>query len=297
MPLFIIVCMRYGVIDIGSNSVRLMVSEELERVYKKINTTGLGRGLAVTGELKEENMRVTANAVEEFYREAQREGCGVIYVFATEAVRSAKNRGAFIDMLKSKGIDVDIVESQNEAKLGFYGAYTNGRVCVMDIGGASTELAVGDEKRLDYALSRPVGLVRIFDNCGEDITKIDEYIGEIIKGYGKLPRYDEVLSIGGTASTFVAIAENMALYDPARVDMYRLTKKTVDEITAYIHSLSLDERLKINGLEPKRREVIVGGGRLLSRLMDYLKCDYVTVRESDNQEGYLKYKKGLFAFE
>lgn len=296
-PLFIIVCMRYGVIDIGSNSVRLMVSEELERVYKQINTTGLGRGLALTGELKEQNMLVTANAVEEFYREAERENCKEIYVFATEAVRSAKNRGVFIDMLNSKGIDVDIVESKNEAKLGFYGAYTKGRVCVMDIGGASTELAVGDEKGLKYALSRPVGLVRIFDNCGENIPKIDEYVDGIIKGYGTLPEYDEVLSIGGTASTFVAIAENMKVYDPARVDMYKLTKKTVDGITAYIHSLSLDERLKINGLEPKRREVIVGGGRFLSRLMDYLKSDYVTVRESDNQEGYLKYKKGLFTFE
>lgn len=289
--------MRYGVIDIGSNSVRLMVSEEFDRIYKKINTTGLGRGLALTGELKEENMLVTANAVETFYREAQKDGCGAIYVFATEAVRSAKNRSVFIDMLKAKGIDVDIVESKNEAKLGFYGAYTKGRVCVMDIGGASTELAVGDEEGLEYALSRPVGLVRIFDNCKENLSKIDEYVDGIIKGYGTLPEFDQVLSIGGTASTFVAIAENMKVYDPVRVDMYKLTKKTVDEITAYIHSLSLDERLKINGLEPKRREVIVGGGRLLSRLMDYLKRDCITVRESDNQEGYLKYKKGLVRFE
>lgn len=293
----IIVCMRYGIIDIGSNSVRLLVSEESERIYKKINTTGLGRGLALTGNLQTDNMNITAQAVEDFYREAEKEGCGEIYVFATEAVRSAKNRDVFVNMLKFRGIDVDVVASKNEAKLGFFGAYTKGRVCVMDIGGASTELAVGDEKGLEYALSRPVGLVRIFDNCGEDIAKIEEYVDGIIKGYGTLPEFDEVLSIGGTASTFVAIAENMKIYDPSRVDMYRLSKNKVDEIVAYLHSLSLDERLKVNGLEPKRREVIVGGGILLSRLMDYLGKDYVIVRESDNQEGYLKYKKGLVRFE
>lgn len=295
--LSIIVDMRYGIIDIGSNSVRLLVSEELDRIYKKINTTGLGRGLAVTGELREENMRITANAVEEFYLDAKKEGCGEVYVFATEAVRSAKNRNTFVAMLNGKGIDVDIVESKNEAKLGFFGAYTEGRVCVMDIGGASTELAAGGIKGPEYAVSMPVGLVRIFDNCGEDIQKIHSYVDKIIQGYGVLPQFDEILSIGGTASTYVAIAENMRMYDPAKVDMYKLTKNKVEEITSYIHSLSSEERLHINGLEPKRRDVIVGGGILLSSLMEYLGKDYVIVRESDNQEGYLKYKKGLVRFE
>lgn len=289
--------MRYGIIDIGSNSVRLLVSDEMNRLYKRINTTGLGRGLALTGNLQEENMLVTAEAIEEFFVEAREQGCDEIYAFATEAVRSAKNREVFVGMLKDKGIDIDIIASQNEAKLGFYGAYTSGKVCVMDIGGASTELAVGDEKGISYAKSLPVGLVRIFDNCGEDYTKIDDYVDDIIKGYGKLPVFDNILSIGGTASTFVAIAENMKIYDPKVVDNYKLTKKVVDSLTDMIHNTSFEDRLNINGLEPKRRAVIVGGGRLLSKLMEYLGKDHVIVRESDNQEGYLKYKKGLFRFE
>lgn len=289
--------MRYGIIDIGSNSVRLLVSDELTRVYKKINTTGLGRGLALTGELSQENMLVTAKTIEDFFAEAREQGCGEVYAFATEAVRSAKNRQIFVDMLKAKNIDIDIVANKNEAKLGFYGAYTDGRVCVMDIGGASTELAVGDNNGIEYAKSMPIGLVRIADNCGEDYSAIDEYIDNIIKGYSTLPDFDNILSIGGTASTYVAIAENMKVYNPKVVDNYKLTQKTVDEITDMIHAKSMQERLSINGLEPKRRGVIVGGGRLLSKLMTYLGKDYVIVRESDNQEGYLKYIKGLISFE
>ena len=283
----IIIYMRYGIIDIGSNSVRLLVSDDMDRVFKKINTTGLGRGLALTGRLQEDNMVNTANAVIDFVEEAKRVGCEEIYTFATEAVRSAKNRSDFMKLLSAKEIVVDVVASQDEAKLGFAGAYTQGRCCVMDIGGASTELAVGDENGLIYAKSMPVGLVRIYDNCKEDYSSIDKYISDVIKGYGHIPEFDELLSIGGTASTFVAMSENMKIYDPKVVDNYKLTLETVEKWTEKIHALDIEKRY-INGLEPKRRNVIVGGGRLLAALMRMLGRNYVIVRESDNQEGYLK---------
>ena len=280
--------MRYGIIDIGSNSVRLLVSDDMDRVFKNINTTGLGRGLALTGRLGETNMKETANAVIKFVEEARDVGCEEIYTFATEAVRSAQNRLDFLKMLSDNGIVVDVVASEDEAKLGFSGAYTKGTCCVMDIGGASTELAVGNADGLIYAKSMPIGLVRIFDNCKEDREKIDKYIADIIKGYGEIPQFDELLSIGGTASTFVAMNEKMKEYDSKIVDYYKLTLKCVDEWIEKLSAMDMDERLCVNGLEPKRRNVIVGGGCLLSSLMRKLGRSYVIVRESDNQEGYLK---------
>ncbi|MCX4363883.1 MAG: hypothetical protein OSJ74_10985 [Clostridia bacterium] len=280
--------MRYGIIDIGSNSVRLLVSDDEKRVFKKINTTGLGRGLALSGRLGEENMFVTAKAAADFADEAKAAGCEEIYAFATEAVRSAANRREFVTMLEKYGLTVDIVGGNDEATLGFSGAYTEGVCCVMDIGGASTELAIGDEKGLIYAKSVPAGLVRIFDNCGEDFKKIDEYIDRVLQGYGKVPSFDRLLSIGGTASTFVAINEKMKIYNSQIVDNYRLTLETVENLTDKIHAMTMEERLNIDGLEPKRRNLIVGGGRLLASIMKMLRQDCVIVRESDNQEGYLK---------
>lgn len=280
--------MRYGIIDIGSNSVRLLVSDDEKRVFKKINTTGLGRGLALSGRLGEENMFVTAKAAADFADEAKAAGCEEIYAFATEAVRSAANRREFVTMLEKYGLTVDIVDGNDEATLGFSGAYTEGVCCVMDIGGASTELAIGDEKGLIYAKSVPAGLVRIFDNCGEDCKKIDEYIDRVLQGYGKVPSFDRLLSIGGTASTFVAINEKMKIYNSQIVDNYRLTLETVENLTDKIHAMTMEERLNIDGLEPKRRNLIVGGGRLLASIMKMLRQDCVIVRESDNQEGYLK---------
>ena len=279
--------MKYAVIDVGSNSVRLMVSEDLERIYKKINTTRLGMGLALTGRLDSERMIETAQAIEEYVKEAKAVKCDEIFVFATEAVRSATNKDEFVDMLAKKDIAIDIVASEIEAKLGFAGAYTDGVCCVLDIGGGSAELAVGDGSGLSYAKSLPIGLMRIYDRCQENIEAIDKYVVDTIAGYGQLPPFDNLLAIGGTATTFVAIKEKMTSYDPKVVDGYALTKKDVDEITQRIHAMDMQDRLAVQGLEPKRANVIVGGGRLLSAIMSMLGRESLTVRESDNQEGYL----------
>ncbi len=284
--------MKYGVIDIGSNSVRLMVSDGIKSLYKKINTTRLGSALSLTGRLDKERMKETAEATEQFVLEAKREHCESIYVFATEAVRSAQNRDEFLQLLLEKHIQVEIISSKDEAKLGFVGAYTDGVCCVLDIGGGSAELAVGDVNGLTYAKSLPIGAVRIFDSCKEDVVAIDEFISCNLKEYGKLPKFDNLIAIGGTATTFVAIMEKMTVYNPKVVDGYGLTLKSIEEITNAIHNMDMAARLQLAGLEPKRANVIVGGGRLLAAIMRMLGCQSVTVRESDNLEGYLKLKLG-----
>ncbi len=284
--------MKYAVIDVGSNSVRLMVSDGERTIYKKINTTRLALGLSLTGNLDGERMEETAAAIEEYVKEANEQKCDGIYVFATEAVRSARNRRDFVDMLARRGIDIDVVASQDEAKLGFAGAYTDGVCCVLDIGGASSEIAVGDANGLTYAKSLPIGLVRIFDKCAEDIDLIDSYVADVIAQYGNVPKFDKMLAIGGTATTFVAVKEKMKKYDAAIVDGYILKRSDVIRITDEIYNMDMSQRLTLDGLEAKRANIIVGGGRLLSAIMEMLGQEELIVRESDNQEGYLKYKLG-----
>ena len=283
---------KYGVIDIGSNSIRLMLSEDFITIKKELATTQLSQGLQNSGFLCKEAMERSANAIENFYNKAFTEGAEEVYVFATEAVRSAKNRDEFVKMLLNRDIHIEILPSQYEAKIGFYGAYTGGRVCVMDVGGASTELAVGDEKGICYSKSLPIGIVRIKDQCKEDLSEMQHYIESAIKQYGEVPEFDDILAIGGTASSFAAINMQMEKYDTKKVDFYKLQYEDIDRMVKNIHSVPFDERGSIKGLSLKRRDVIVGGGMLLMAIMKYLKKDYLIVRESDNQEGYLMYKKG-----
>lgn len=283
---------KYAVIDIGSNSIRLMVSQGLTTLFKILRTTQLSEKLQLTQNLCQDAMNRSIDAIVELHEIAKQENVTKVYTFATEAVRSAKNKQVFIDKLKEKGIEIEVLPSQYEAKIGFFGAYTSGRVAVVDVGGASTEIAVGDEKGIDYSKSVQIGIVRIKDNCSEDLESIENFIDQKLKDYGNVPEFDEILAIGGTASSFAAIKMKMKEYDTKKVDFYKLTYSDIEQMVKNIHSVPFDERGSIAGLSLKRRDVIVGGGVLLLKLMKFLKKDYLIVRESDNQEGYLKYKLG-----
>lgn len=286
--------MKYGVIDIGSNSVRLMVSDGTKTLYKRVNTTRLSEGLGLTGKLTEAAMSRTADAAAEFVRAAEEDGCGEIYAFATEAVRSASNGGEFVAMAAARGVTVDVVRGETEAKLGFYGAYSGGRQAVLDIGGASTELAIGGEDGMEYGKSLHIGSVRIKDLCGEDTDKIRAFAAKTVEGYGDgLPPFDKLISIGGTGSTLVSVRERMKVYDTSRVHGAVLKREEIEKLAEDIHAVPLNERGAIDGLPEKRRDVIVGAALLMCAVMDRLGSKEIVVSERDNQEGYLRYRLGL----
>lgn len=284
--------MKYGVIDIGSNSVRLMFSDGERTLGKTLDTTRLSEGLSLTGRLTDAAMERTANAVTTFACKAKAEGCDKVFAFATEAVRSAVNGGDFVALCARGGVDVDVVQGDREAQLGFWGAYSGGTQAVLDIGGASTELAVGDLGGLQYGKSLHIGSVRIRDLCGEDTDKIRALARATVVQYGKVPRFDKLLSIGGTGSTLVSVDKEMQVYDTHRVHGSVLTRERIEELAFNIHSVPMDEREKIVGLPPKRKDVVVGAALLMCEVMDYLGAKSIEVSESDNQEGYLKFALG-----
>ena len=284
--------MKYGVIDIGSNSVRLMTSDGRNTLSKTLRTTRLSEGLSLTGQLSAEAIARTADAVADFAAIAKAQGCDEVWAFATEAVRSARNGADFVAAAAQRGVSVDVIPGGTEAKLGFWGAYSGGTQAVLDIGGASSELAVGNESGLLYAKSLHLGSVRIFDLCREDVGAIAALAAETVQGYGEVPRFDKLISIGGTGSTLVSVDKEMEVYDSARVHGAVLTRARIEQIARRIHATPLSEREGIVGLPPKRKDVIVGAAMWMCAIMDYLKVGEITVSESDNQEGYLAMKLG-----
>ena len=135
--------MKYAVIDIGSNSVRLMMSDGKKTIYKTVKTTQLAEGMGEDNILQPFAIERTAQAVSFFNKRAKGDGADAVYVFATAAVRRAVNGNEFLNEVKRLcGIEVDVVSGEFEAELGLIGALNGEDGGVVDVGGASSEVVV-----------------------------------------------------------------------------------------------------------------------------------------------------------
>ncbi|MDE7087226.1 MAG: hypothetical protein K2O67_03435 [Clostridia bacterium] len=178
--------MKIAIIDIGSNSVRLMLWADGKTLYKAMSTTRLGEGLNFSPYLSKQACERTAQAVAEFCRLAKEEGAQEVHAFATAAVRSSKNPELFTDKVKALcGLTVDILSGEEEAQAGLSGALGSSDGGIIDVGGASTEVTVRKGGKIVYSHRANIGTVRILDGAGRDLKKIDEFVAEKIKVYGK----------------------------------------------------------------------------------------------------------------
>lgn len=275
--------MNVGVIDVGSNSVRLLYGGQ-----KYVKNTQLSKNQLPGGPLEESQITDTYEAVKKFV-DFVRENDGEVRIFATEAVRSASNRDYFVSIIESLNVKVDVLSPEREALIGFTGTYFgNGKTqAVLDVGGASSELIVGSDKGITYSHSLPLGSVRTRD-LGLYPPELNEAVSQKVLVYGKVPAFSELVSIGGTTSTLVAIRNQMKDYDRDKVHLSVLTRDEILDIVEYINSVPMKLRRYITGLPFEKRDVIPAGGVLVAEIMKYLGVTELTVSENDNLEGYLK---------
>lgn len=286
--------MKYGVIDIGSNSVRILISDGEKTLAKVVEVTRISEGASRDGILKDGPMRRTAETVGRFVDIARAENCDELFAFATEAIRSAKNGREFVARLKKEtGVDTDVVAGNVEAEIGFLGAYTSGRIALVDIGGASTELAIGDEKGIFFSKSLPVGAMRLKETFGEDIPQIRKFCAEKVKEYGAEGiAFDALYCVGGSASTLARVDARLEKYDEKVLHHRKLSRDRAEQLVLQIAATPMTERGVFIGLEEKRRDIVVGSGLWLVAIMDYLGVKEVVNSETSNTEGYLRYKLG-----
>lgn len=282
--------MKYAVIDIGSNSVRLMISVDGKTLFKRVIITRLAEGLCVDGNLADKAIVRTVNAVVQLCSMAKTEKVDKTFIFATAAVRQAKNSVVFTDEIKRMcKISVDVVSGENEAILGAMGAIKNGSGIVVDVGGASSEIVKLTENNLEYAKSIDIGCVKLNEMFNDDVDKMKVYLDDKLKGYGNFSA-KTVYSIGGTATSIVAILLGLDVYDASKVDGYFVKKECLKALADKLLGLTVEDRAKLKGLQKSREQVIASGAYLLYSIIEYVGADGFTASESDNLEGYLKYK-------
>ena len=276
--------MPVAVIDIGTNTTRLLVAEveggEVVELERRTTITSLGQGVDATGRLAQEAMDRVAEAVAVYREVIDRLGVERVVALATSAMRDSENGPEFRDFLKERfGIEPRTISGDEEARLTFLGA-TSGRgdddeTVVIDIGGGSTEYVVGRPGHdPSFHVSTQMGSVRFterFENLDEMAAAVRETVPDVSVGHG--------IAVAGTATSLGAI-------DGAEeVHGYRLTLAACERMVAMLAGKTVDERRNVPGLHPDRAPTIVAGAVILTESIRSLHLSEVEVSERDILHG------------
>ena len=298
--------MKAAVIGIGSNSVRMLLAEingqEGRKLLRDRVGTRLFAGLDAQGNLSRASMDASTAAVKRMAESARAQGAEQIDLFATSATRDAANQAAFTQqLLDETGLALQICSGEEEASLSFQGA-TDGEYCgVIDIGGGSTELVVGQGARIDCAFSCQMGAVRLFQRMPiasrRDVPAVCALARSIMET--ELAKHPEMkapekwIGVGGTFTTLAAMVKGIPWTERTYMHGTALTRGEVQAWAGRLAGMPMEERLRLPGLQPHRADIVVHGICILLSAMERLGWEQVTVSEYGNLDGYLKRKYQL----
>lgn len=272
-----------AVIDIGSNSVRLMFGAvengRVRRISKTLCTTRLAKGIDATGRLAPDRMAETVEAIDRFNRSAKELGVPVV-AYATSAVRDAENRDTFLsEVLDKTGVNVHVLSGEQEGAYAF-SAVTGGEGTMFDIGGGSFQIVTAD-----CALSAPCGCVRAKDRCNaEDPETLERELFAWIDGRTCVPESipSPVYGVGGTISTIGALLAKQEQYDPLALRQIR--RNDLERLLITLCAIPEPLRMKLPLLS-RRGDVILQGATILKYMMDRTHTDCVIPSDRDGMEG------------
>jgi exopolyphosphatase / guanosine-5'-triphosphate,3'-diphosphate pyrophosphatase len=295
---------RVAVVDMGTNSTRLLVADvedgRLKELERRSTVTRLGRGVDTTQQLATEAIDDVANAVGEYLSIYDPLAPDAVSVLATSAVRDAGNAGAFIAELRERfALDARILTGAEEARLTYLGAVA-GRppadgTLVIDIGGGSTEIVVGSGREVSFHTSLQVGTVRHTERhiredppTGPELEALAEDVRKLIFAELAAAEFFDIkggIAVAGTPTSLAAIEQELDPYDPEMVHGYVLTLDSVQRMYSMLSGKSLEERLKVPGLHPGRAPTIVAGVVILIQAMRAFGLQRIEVSEHDILDG------------
>jgi exopolyphosphatase/guanosine-5'-triphosphate,3'-diphosphate pyrophosphatase len=293
--------MRVAAIDIGTNTVLLLVAERdasgaLVAVEDHATITRLGEGVDKTRVLAPAAIARTNAAIDKYAEIIERLGVSRIDVVGTSAMRDAGGGSVVRDHVRSKlGVDARTISGDEEATLTFSGALSgipslgsSAAVRVFDIGGGSTEVVHGDrrDRKIAFAKSFDVGSVRLTErHIASDPPTESEMAAvrqDALTAFRAVPPFDGELppvGIAGTMTTLAAVHLAMATYDGSRVHGMRITKAELESVVARLARIPLAERNVVPGLEPKRADVIIAGGLIALAYLEHVGASEVIISD------------------
>jgi exopolyphosphatase/guanosine-5'-triphosphate,3'-diphosphate pyrophosphatase len=298
---------RLAAVDVGTNSVRLLVVEsDGTRLARELTITRLGRGLDETGHLDDEALERTLETIARYRRQWQGLGASDVRIVATSAARDAADRDRFVAGVREvAGLEPEILSGDEEARTTFRGATTVLDVprptAVLDVGGGSTEIIVGGSDG-DYvaSVSLQLGCVRLTERhlpsdpptMSELVDARAERAAQRQRGAADLaeqgahPSGCKVLvGVAGTVTTLAALHLDLERYDDERIHGARMPSVTVRQLGGQLSSMPASERKRLRPLEAGREDVIVAGALIVAGVLEHFGFSELVVSEADSLDG------------
>ncbi|MGI8411637.1 MAG: Ppx/GppA phosphatase family protein [Solirubrobacteraceae bacterium] len=299
--------MRVAVVDIGTNSTRLLIAEISDgrvttQLARESNVTRLGAGVDAEGRLSEEAIERVLSTLERYQTEIERHDVEKRVAVLTSAVRDAENGAEFARIVETRyRLPPRILTGDQEARLTFLGATSERDPAdetprlVIDVGGGSTELVIGTAQAAGFHVSTQAGVVRQTERHlrrdPPSPAELEELTADVraILTRGVPPEQRQVvghaIAVAGTATSLAAIAQQLDPYDSDRVHGYVLSEAQCDQILAQLASLPLDQRRAVPGLHPDRAPTIIAGVIILAQALSIFDLHEVEVSEHDILRG------------
>jgi len=281
--------MRVATIDIGTNSVLLLVAESeggaLRPLRERATVTRLGEGVDRNRRLLEAACERTLACLSDYAAQLRELGVTRVDAVGTSAMRDAAGGQEFVARATTiLGIPPRVIDGNEEARLTFAGALSGlpqaGSVTVFDIGGGSTEIIVGTSsasaRQIRAAVSLNIGSVRLFERhlrsdppTAEEMQRVEADIALALADAPKPEADATLVGVAGTVTQLAALELELTRYDATRVHGYTLTCQAVDRLATRLASLTLAQRRTLPGMEPARADVLVVGSAIARAVLHW----------------------------
>jgi exopolyphosphatase/guanosine-5'-triphosphate,3'-diphosphate pyrophosphatase len=290
---------RVAVIDIGSNSTRLLVADVdggVAVLERQSRVTRLGRGVDLSGQLADEAIEAACAAIADYVAICREDGVEQVAAIATSAVRDASNGSAFVAELRERfALSARVLDGEEEARLTYRGATAEQApdipTLVIDIGGGSTEMVVGTGTEIAFHASLQAGVVRHTERHlpvdPPTAAELEELAGDIralieeaLAGHSEASA-SAGIAVAGTPTSLAAVELGLEPYDSTRVHGHMLSLETIQHLLSRFASAPLAERAAIPGLHPDRAPTIIAGCVILVEAMRAFGLERIEASEHD----------------
>ena len=289
---------RVGVVDLGTNSTRLLVADVADgavvELDRRLTITRLGEGVDARRLLLPTAVARVRNVLADYRRAIEGHGAERTLAFGTSAVRDAENGEAFLGEIEwSYGFETRLLDGDEEAAMMLRGVRA-GRdggledTVVVDIGGGSTELVLSTDGGPPHAVSLDIGCVRVTERflasdppAEAELKEAAAYVRSLLPAYEA--RY--AIGVAGTVTTLATLDLGLDEYDPRRTHGHRISFLSVERELDRLAAMTLEERLRVPGIEPGRAPVIVAGLIVLREVLDAYGLSGIEVSERDILHG------------